>query len=729
MRLTIISGVLLTVALHAQLSPAEALLDAARAGDVAAVRRSLDAGANVSSTNKYGVSALGFAAERGHFDIVRLLVDRGADVNAVDSFYGSRPVDFALRGGHLDIAVYLLEHKALGAVSVLNVAIRRGDANAVRIALATKQADAAALAAANTVAAKAGDAAIAAMVKAAADATPAIAPKIVMLPAELLRSYAGHYQNAATGATVNLALDGERLVLTADGQPPMTLSAVDDRRFIAAESPDLIVRLGGRGGIIERLFIERVSSVVRYEREGFGDATSAAPDPNAPIRRSTAAETGERRGNDPEAPRMAPINWPSFRGSNAAGVGDGQGLVSDWDVTTGKNIKWKTAIPGLGTSSPIVWGNRVIVAAAASDEDTSFRTGLTGDVKPIETLPTHTFSVYSLDLATGKIVWQRDAFIGQPITKRHFKSSQANATPVTNGRFIVALFGSIGQLFCYDMNGSLVWKKAIGALDSGWFLDPSYQWGHSSSPIIYKSSVIVQADQSRGSFIAAFDLASGSELWRTARPDEVSTWATPTIISGPKADELITNGTKVRGYDPATGAQLWTLTPNSEIAIGTPVVHRDLAIVTAGYPPVRPVYAVRAGARGDISLPEGKTASDAIAWSHDRDGTYISSPIVYRDQLYTLNNNGILTAYDANTGSRIYRARVGGGGAFSASPVAADGKLFMPSEDGDVFVVQAGREYVELGKYPMNEVVMASPAISNGVLVVRTLGHVVGIGR
>jgi outer membrane protein assembly factor BamB len=191
----------------------------------------------------------------------------------------------------------------------------------------------------------------------------------------------------------------------------------------------------------------------------------------------------------------------------------------------------------------------------------------------------------------------------------------------------------------------------------------------------------------------------------------------------------VTNGTKVRGYDPATGALLWTLAPNSEIAIGTPVVHRNLAIVTAGYPPVRPVYAIRAGARGDISLPSGKSASDAIAWSHDRDGTYISSPIVYRDQLYTLNQNGILTAYDVERGTRLYRARVGGGGAFTASPIAGDGKLYIASEDGDVFVVQAGREYTELGRYPMNEVLMASPAISNGVLIVRTLGHVWGIGR
>jgi hypothetical protein len=723
MRVTILSAVLLTTTLLAQPSNPDALLDAARRGDLPAVRAALDTGIPVSATNKYGVSALGFAAERGHFAVVRLLVERGADVNAADTFYGSRPVEFALRGGHLDIAVYLLEHNAQGAVSVLNTAIRRRDANAVRVALATKQADAAALANANGVAAQAGDGAIAAMVKAAADATPAAAPKFISLNRDLIRSYTGNYQSATTGAMVRLAIDGERFVLTADGQPPLTLKAIEDRRFIADESPELNVVLSGRGGIIERLSIVRGSSSVRYEREGFGDATSAAPDPNAGRSRPGVPTA------DLAAPRTASINWPSFRGANAAGVGDGQGVVSEWDVTTGRNIKWKVAVPGLGTSSPIVWGNRIYLVSAASDEDKTFRTGLTGDIRPIDALPVHTFRVHALDLQTGKTLWQRDAFVGAPVTKRHFKSSQANATPATNGKYIVALFGSAGLMVCYDAGGMLVWKKEIGALDSGWFLDPSYQWGHSSSPIIYRSSVIVQADQSRGSFIAAFDLASGREVWRTARPDEVSTWATPTIMSGPKGDELITNGTKVRGYDPATGALLWTLAPNSEIAIGTPVVHRNLAIVTAGYPPVRPVYAVRVGARGDISLPEGKTSSDAIAWSHDRDGTYISSPIVYRDQLYTLNNNGILTAYDVESGTRLYRARVGGGGAFSASPVAADGKLFMASEDGDVFVVQAGREYVELGKYPMNEVVMASPAISNGVLIVRTLGHLVGIGR
>ena len=592
------------------------------------------------------------------------------------------------------------------------------------MALGTKQADAAALANARQLAKQAGDMAIAALVDAAAAGTPAVAPTILTLPAALLQSYEGGYQNAANGARVVVAFNGSRLTVTAEGQPALILQPVEERRFIAEDVADVSVAFAGRGGIVERLSIVRGNSAVRYERDGYGDATSPAPDPGARPAATTTAHPV--RG---AAPRGTPQPWPAFRGANAAGVADGQGAVAEWNPATSANIKWKTPIPGLATSSPIVWGDRVIVVTAASDEDSSFRTGLYGDVKPVDSLPVHSYRVYALERTTGKIVWQQETFKGPPITRRHTKSSHANATPVTDGRHIVAVFGSIGLMVCYSMDGTLLWKKEIGVLDSGWFLDPSYQWGHSSSPIIYKSSLILQADQSRGSFLAAFDLATGRELWRTTRADEVSTWATPTILAGPRGDELVTNGTKVRGYDPSTGALLWSLAPNSEIAIGTPVVHGDLAIVTAGYPPIRPVYAVRAGARGDISLPQGQSSSSAIAWSHDRDGTYISSPIVYRDQLYTLNQNGIVTSYDANTGALLYRARVGGGGAFSASPVAADGKLYLASEDGDVFVVQAGKQYVELAKNPMNEVIMASPAISDGLIIIRTLGHVWGIGQ
>ena len=653
----------------------EALFEAARTGDGARVLQLLDSGIDVNVATPYGVTGLGFAAGAGHLDVVRLLVERGANVNAADSFYGSRPVDFARRGGHKAVIDFLLP---------LTETRRPADSTT----------------------------------------------RLTLNPAQL-RAFEGKYQSATSGAEVVVAMTDRGLTLAADGQPTLQLNAIEERRFVAEGAADMTLTFSGRGGIIERLVIARGTSNLRYEREGFADATSPAPAPVAPS--APRAPASPERPLNSAGREGGPIRrdatpWPAFRGANAAGSADGQGAVAEWDVATGKNILWRTPIAGLAVSSPIIWGDRVFVVGAASDQDKTFRTGLYGDVKPVDDLSRHTFRVYALERVSGKIVWEREVFSGAPQTKRHTKSSQANSTPVTDGRHIVAVFGSIGTMVCLDMDGKQLWKKDLGAVNSGWFLDPTYQWGHASSPVIYKSSVIVQADQARGSFLAAFNLADGRELWRTERAGEISTWGTPTILSGKNGDEIVTNGTKVRGYDPATGKLLWTLAPNSEIAIGTPVVRGDIVYVTAGYPPVRPVYAIRAGARGDISLAPGQSSNAAIAWSHDRDGTYISSPIVYRDVLYTLNNNGIFTAYDATTGERLYRARVGGGGAFSASPIAADGRIYIASEDGDVFVVQAGREYVELAKHTMGEVIMASPAISDGVLVIRTLGHVWGIG-
>jgi outer membrane protein assembly factor BamB len=212
------------------------------------------------------------------------------------------------------------------------------------------------------------------------------------------------------------------------------------------------------------------------------------------------------------------------------------------------------------------------------------------------------------------------------------------------------------------------------------------------------------------------------------REDEIPTWGTPTVARGPKGDEIVTNGTKVRGYDAKTGKLLWTLGPNSEITVGTPVVDGGLVFITGGYPPVRTIYAVKIGSRGDLSLPKGTSTSEAIQWSNN-EGTYIPSPIVYRGVLYMFNSNGILTAFNPETGERLFRQRVGGGGAFSASPIAADGRLYFTSEDGDVFVAKAGAPYVEIAKNPVGEVIMSTPAVSNGVMYIRTLGGVVAIAQ
>ena len=458
-------------------------------------------------------------------------------------------------------------------------------------------------------------------------------------------------------------------------------------------------------------------------RGGVTGWRGAAPPP-APAAAPTAAPPADTK----PATRTAARNWPGFRGDNAAGNGDGQGAVVEWDVETQQNIRWKTAIPGISNASPVVWGNRVfVVTAVSSAGDKTFRTGLYGDVAPVNDLSEHTWKIYSLDKATGKILWERDAFKGAPKVKRHTKASQANSTPVTDGRRVVAMFGSIGMLAAWDMDGKPLWQIDIGVLDSGWFFDPDTQWGHSSSPLMHDGKVIVQADRQKDSFIAAFDAATGKERWRTAR-DEISTWGTPTVFRAGAREQIVTNGPKIRGYDPATGKLLWTLGPNSEVTVGTPVVGNGVVYVTGGYPPARPVYAIRPNASGEISLPKDKSSNEVIAWSNG-EGTYIPTPIFYNGVLYTCANNGVVTAYDGETGERLYRARVGGGGSFSASPVAADGRLYFANEDGDVYVARAGRTYQEIAKNEMKEVIMSTPAISDGVMIVRTLGHVYGIGQ
>ncbi len=421
-------------------------------------------------------------------------------------------------------------------------------------------------------------------------------------------------------------------------------------------------------------------------------------------------------------------DWPQFRGPSASGVGSGTKPPIRWDATKGINLVWKADIPGLSISSPIVWGDRVYVTTAiSSDTAQKLRTGLYGDTDSVDDRSPHQWKVMALDKLTGKLLWQQIAHAGVPKTKRHPKSSQASPSPATNGSVVIAYFGSEG-LYAYSPDGKLLWQKDLGIQNAGWFFDPDSEWGAASSPVIYKNSVIVLCDRQKDSFIAAFDLKDGKELWRTARA-EVSTWGTPTVVEGKDRTEVVTNGSKaIRGYDADTGKELWTLGPNSEIACTTPVAGQSLIFVTAGYPPVQPIYAIRIGSTGNLTLQAGKESSDAIAWSKPRGGVYLPSPIVYGDQLYTLGNNGILTAYDAKTGNRLYQQRIEGD-SFVASPVAAGGNLYLASEDGDVFVVKAGPQYELVAKNPVGEPVLATPAWADDLLIVRGAKHLFAIAE
>lgn len=434
------------------------------------------------------------------------------------------------------------------------------------------------------------------------------------------------------------------------------------------------------------------------------------------------------------APRREPSdvvgNWPSFRGRQASGVADGQNLPDRWDGAKGENILWRAHIPGLAHSSPVVWGDRVFVTSSvSSDPAASFRPGLYGDGDASKDISAHRWVLYALDKRTGKVLWERTARQGAPVDKRHIKSTYANSTPATNGRVVVAWFGSQG-VYAFDMAGRPLWKVDLGRLNLGAFDIPTYEWGPASSPVIWDGLVILQCDTQDDSFLLALDASTGKTVWKTER-EEIPSWGTPTVALTSKGPELVANASNyIRGYDPRTGRELWRLGRSSKITAPTPVFADDMFVVVSGRAPERPIFVVRPGAKGDITPPEGKDKSEAVVWSRTGRGSYMPTPLVYQGMLYVLANNGLLDAYDLRTGEEVYRQRlptVGSG--FSASPVASDGRLYLSNEDGEVLVVAAGRKFEHLATNSMGELLMATPALSDGVMYVRSSKSLFAVGR
>lgn len=421
------------------------------------------------------------------------------------------------------------------------------------------------------------------------------------------------------------------------------------------------------------------------------------------------------------------VHWPSFRGEYAGGIAEGYVTPTTWDVSAGTHIKWKTAIPGLGHSSPVVWGDRVFVTTAVRGGDqAALKVGLYGDITPLDDTAQHSWQLFSIDKNTGEILWERTAHRGVPRIKRHPKSTHANPTPVTDGTHVVAFFGSEG-LYCYDFEGKLLWEKDLGTLESAFFQAPDAQWGFASSPIIHDGIVFVQVDVLENSFLAAFRIEDGEEVWRTAR-DDVPTWSTPTVYEQNGHRQIVVNGYRhIGGYALESGEELWRLRGGGDIPVPTPVAGGGLIFITNAHGGGAPVYAIRGDAQGDISLSVGQTSSRYIAWSYGSGGNYMQTPLVYRNHLYTCNDQGVLTVYEAKTGRRLERKRLGTGGGFSASPVAADGKLYFTSEEGDVFVVEARPDFAVLATNTLGEISMATPAISEGVLFFRTREHLIAV--
>ena len=421
-------------------------------------------------------------------------------------------------------------------------------------------------------------------------------------------------------------------------------------------------------------------------------------------------------------------NWPQYRGPGARGVDDTQALPTHWNVETGENLRWQASLPGLAHASPIVWGDRVYVATAVKAGKSDLKVGLYGDITPLEEKEVHQWRLLALEIATGKIIWNILGHEGVPRAKRHPKASPCNSTPATDGNRIVALFGSEG-LFCFDMAGKLIWQKDLGPMDSGFYLVPSAQWGFGSSPVIADGKVIVLCDVLTNSFLAAYTLTDGKQVWRTARKD-VPTWGTLSVVETPGRKQIAVNGWHSSGgYDFANGQNLWHLDGGGDIPVPTPLFAHGLIYLTSAHGRYAPMRAVRPEAAGDITPSDPGQTNSAIAWAHARRGNYMQSPIVVRDLLFGCTDAGMVTCFDAATGAVNYTQRLSTGGqGFTASPVSDGRHVYFISEPGVVFAVAAADKFSLVATNELHETCLATPAISDGTLFFRTREKLIAVG-
>jgi outer membrane protein assembly factor BamB len=424
-------------------------------------------------------------------------------------------------------------------------------------------------------------------------------------------------------------------------------------------------------------------------------------------------------------------NWPCFRGPDVLGIAEGYPTRAEWkvDAEAGKQsgVLWRIEVPGLGHSSPIIWGDNIFVATAIRlAGKASLRIGLYGDVKAAQDNDEQKWMIMCFDKKSGQKRWERIVRASKPATERHTKSTHANTTLVTDGRRLVAFFGSEG-LYCFDLKGKLLWSKDLGVIDNSWH---GIGWGYSSSPALYRDRIVLLCDDPKAPYVAALSLSDGKELWKTSRKGDCEgSWGTPFIHNDGARTQVITNGWPfIVSYDLATGKELWRLRGGGDIPIPTPFVADGLIVISNAHGGKAPLFAVRPSAAGDISLKEGSSSNDSVAWSVPNGGSYISTPIVYRGYIYLANYNGLLRCFDFKTGQKVYEERLGLDSTCSASLVAADGKIYCPVEEGAVHVIKAGPKLEIMAKNELGAPCLATPAISQGVIYFRTSESLIAVG-
>jgi hypothetical protein len=416
-------------------------------------------------------------------------------------------------------------------------------------------------------------------------------------------------------------------------------------------------------------------------------------------------------------PATAQENWPQFRGALSLGISDNQNLPDTWTST--ENVAWKTDIKGRGWSSPIVWGDKIFVTSVVNlGDDQAPKKGLYfGGEQKQPPQAEHQWNVVCLDLNDGHIVWEQTAYAGVPATTIHIKNSYASETPVTDGERVYAFFGNVG-LYCYDLDGKLIWKHEVEPHKT------RYGWGTAASPVLYQDRLYLVNDNEEESYLVALDAKTGEQVFRVER-DEKSNWATPYVWKNSQRTELVVPGTgKIRSYD-LDGKPLWELGGMSSITVATPYSQDDLLYVSSGYvlDKKKPLYAIKPGANGDITLADDAMSNEYIAWCAKMGGPYNPTSLLYGDKIYVLYDQGFFAAFDAKTGAKVYpKKRIPDGKGFTASPWAYDNKIFCLNEDGVTFVIAAGNEFEILHTNPLAEddMGMATPAIVGDKLLLRT---------
>ncbi len=410
-------------------------------------------------------------------------------------------------------------------------------------------------------------------------------------------------------------------------------------------------------------------------------------------------------------------DWPQFRGPNNSGVCSESQAPSQWNDT--KNLAWTQKIPGYGWSSPIVVGDKIIVTTAVSEKQKRpqpFSFGMLGKVKPSDTV--YRWEIHCLDRKNGKALWSQTVLERKPTIAVTFGNTYASETPVSDGVCVYVYFGMHG-VYCYNLDGKEVWQRDLGTYKM------LMNWGTGSSPTLEGDRLFILCDNDEKSFLVALDKKTGKELWRVTH-DEKSNWTTPFVWRNKVRVEIVTAGSNaVRSYAPADGKILWELKRpagrSPSFVNATPVASESMLYVAAGSNPGRsPLWVVKAGASGDVSLKPGETSNASIAWSNIKACPPMASPLLYKEYLYILmQNSNLLMCLDARTGKEVYKERLPGAKSFTASPWAHDGKLYCLDEDGKTFVVRAGPKFELLGKNEIKDMFWSTPALSQDALYLR----------